>query len=58
MPALIKMRITNGNNNYNIPKPPNVSTQNNITKGPGTLKSNMIGRIHNIQPGCGGCGRH
>jgi len=56
MPALIKMRITNGNN-YNIPKPPNVSTQNNI-KPPTTLKSNMIGRIHNIQPGCGGCGRH
>jgi len=57
MPVVIKMRITNGNSNYNIPRPNN-NVPNQIIKPPTTLKSNMIGRIHNIQPGCGGCGRH
>jgi hypothetical protein len=26
-------------------------------KAPTHLKSGMIGRIHNIRPGCGSCGR-
>jgi hypothetical protein len=27
-------------------------------KAPSVLHAPMISRIHNIQPGCGSCGRH
>lgn len=57
MPAVIKMRLLNMNpSGYQMPV--NNTTVAPITAPPSTLKSSMIGRIHNIKPGCGGCGRH
>ena len=55
------MQILNGNQ---IP----LSLQSNLLssnlasskvqpKPPTSLNSNIISRIHNIKPGCGGCGR-
>lgn len=53
MPAVIKMQI---GNNYNIPKASN--TTPTVKTQAASLKGSMIGRIHTIKPGCGGCGRH
>jgi len=58
MPAKISMRLNNGNYTHaqlaayqaNIaaaPKP----------KGPQALNSSIVGRIHNVRPGCGSCGK-
>ena len=62
MPASIKMSLSNGNPtrtqlailSYNanlaaIPKKP--ATVN------APLSAPMVGRIHNVKPGCGSCGR-
>lgn len=60
MPQKIQMYITN---NHPIPRfAPNV---NNVpvetfiqNKNMGGLKSSsIIGRIHNVKPGCGSCGK-
>ena len=57
MPQRIQMNIINTNsrtlqinnsNNQNTNKPTMPSSLNNA----------MIGRIHNVRPGCGSCGRH
>ena len=57
MPAVIKMRILNGNPTaYQMPV--NNTTVSSVNVASSSLKSSMIGRIHNIKPGCGGCGRH
>jgi hypothetical protein len=59
MAPKIQMRLSNGNpsasqiasfNSKNVlPSPLSI---------PSSLKSSMISRIHNVKPGCGGCGRH
>jgi hypothetical protein len=62
MPASIKMSLSNGNPtrtqlavlSYNanlaaIPKAPAVKNA--------PLSAPMVGRIHNVKPGCGSCGR-
>ena len=59
MPRKIQMYITN---NHQIPRfAPNVNnTQVEIytSKNTGGLKaSSIIGRIHNVKPGCGSCGK-
>jgi hypothetical protein len=58
MPAKIFMKLNNGNytqkqlatfqaNMAPTPKP----------KSGGALNSSIIGRIHNVRPGCGSCGK-
>jgi len=64
MPAIIKMRLLNGNpmpqqlaafSKSNMsPVPQNLPAKSNTS----SLHSSMIGRIHNVKPGCGSCGRH
>lgn len=64
MPAVIKMRLLNGNptaqqlaafSKSNMsPVPQNLPTKSNTS----SLNSSMISRIHNIKPGCGSCGKH
>jgi len=29
----------------------------NTTKKPAALNASMVGRIHNVRPGCGSCGK-
>ena len=58
MPAKISMSLNNGNytrtqlaayqaNLAATPKP----------KGPQALNASIVGRIHNVRPGCGSCGK-
>ena len=58
MPAKISMSLDNSNYNRKqlaaykanlaaTPKP----------KGPQALNSSIVGRIHNVRPGCGSCGK-
>ena len=58
MPAKIKMTLFNGNLNASyiasVQSQPVVKAANI----PSSLKSSMLSRIHNVKPGCGGCGRH
>ena len=57
MPAKIKMTLFNGNMSAayiaSVQSEPVVKAVNI----PSSLKSSMITRIHNVKPGCGGCGR-
>jgi hypothetical protein len=64
MPAVIEMRLSNGNNTVkqirdfskaiNLAPVPKTLPTNGIT----SLKSSsMITRVHNVKPGCGSCGR-
>jgi len=59
MPAKIKMTLFNGNLSASyiatIQSQPTVKAVASI---PSSLKSGMLSRIHNVKPGCGGCGRH
>jgi hypothetical protein len=57
MPAKLNMHISNGN-----PSPAQIraftaASSAPVIKPPSTLNSGMITRIHNVKPGCGGCGR-
>ena len=62
MPASIKMSLSNGNptrtqiailtHNANLAAIP----KNPATKS-APLSAPMVGRIHNVKPGCGSCGR-
>lgn len=60
MPQKIGMILTNNYNNlalqqaYLASLQPKVGATNNTNA---TLKDSMIGRIHNVKPGCGSCGR-
>ena len=60
MPAKMKMVITNNNSTaaliskLNATNPANLA---NVPKNPTALNAPIISRIHNVQPGCGGCGR-
>ncbi len=65
MPAVIKMELINVNRSRANNAPVKVSKQNlavipNRTAVPvsNTIDMNrsMIGRIHNVRPGCGSCG--
>jgi len=57
MPAQIKMTLSNGNMSAayiaSVQSQPVVKAKNI----PSSLKSSMLSRIHNVKPGCGGCGR-
>jgi len=60
MPAKLNMQIISGNQ-----IPPMARQSMNgaplggapVVRPPSSLKSPIITRIHNMQPGCGGCGR-
>jgi hypothetical protein len=64
MPAVIKMRLSNGNPTFQqiaanskahlAPVPTSLPTNKNTALN----SSSMINRIHNVKPGCGSCGRH
>jgi hypothetical protein len=62
MPAKIQMVLNNGNM---MPPQMRSINQSNLTSAPSilpktsnALNSSIIGRIHSVKPGCGGCGRH
>lgn len=35
----------------------NALAKMNATKKPSALNASMVGRIHNVRPGCGSCGK-
>ena len=57
----LNMHLSNGN--YNSPqlqaeiKFKTILQQQEQTKKPTSLTAPMIGRVHNVRPGCGSCGR-
>ena len=59
MPANIKMTLSNGNPTINqialFNRNANLAAAIPKTNAP--LSASMIKRIHNVKPGCGGCGR-
>ena len=60
MPSPIKMILTNaslGRAQFDALTRPKMATVP-VPKKIATLKSPMIGRIHNVRPGCGSCGGH
>jgi hypothetical protein len=57
MPQRIQMNIINTNSRTLQINNSNNQNTNKVTM-PSSLNSAMIGRIHNIRPGCGSCGRH
>jgi|LauGreDrversion4_2_1035121.scaffolds.fasta_scaffold274665_5 hypothetical protein len=57
MPAKINMFISNGNPTAAQLQAIQVTDAKPVPKAPSALSASMIGRIHNVKPGCGGCGR-
>jgi hypothetical protein len=60
MPQKIGMILTNNYNNAVLQQTYMASLQRNTAKAvnkSSSLKDAMIGRIHNVKPGCGSCGR-
>jgi hypothetical protein len=59
MPTKLKMTLFNGNMSASyIASVQSKQVVKSTTSIPSSLKSSMISRIHNVKPGCGGCGRH
>lgn len=61
MAGTMKMVIHNGNPSANqiktMEKTASTLQKNAKILAPRALNSSMISRIHNIKPGCGGCGK-
>lgn len=58
MPVKIGMNLDNGNYSAAfIEKYKKSVAILNAAKPPSPLNSGMIGRIHNVRPGCGSCGK-
>ncbi len=57
MPAKIKMTLFNGNMSAAYIASAQSQPVVKAVNIPSSLKSSMISRIHNVKPGCGGCGR-
>jgi hypothetical protein len=58
MPAKIQMSLNNGN----YTRTQLAAFQANLAPAPvlpgaGPLNSSIVGRIHNVRPGCGSCGK-
>ncbi len=51
------MFISNGNPTAAQLQAIQVTDAKPVPKAPSALSASMIGRIHNVKPGCGGCGR-
>jgi hypothetical protein len=58
MPAKIKMNLFNGNMSASYIASVQAQPVVKAVNIPSSLKSSMLSRIHNVKPGCGGCGRH
>jgi hypothetical protein len=62
MPAKMSMFLSNGRPSVHQIRAFNVNNASLASsskgKAPTILNAPMISRIHNIQPGCGSCGRH
>lgn len=63
MPARINMFLSNGNVPQSFVRQSDASSLGaNYTiaapKTPSALNASMLGRVHNVRPGCGSCGRH
>jgi hypothetical protein len=58
MPAKLKMTLFNGNMSASYIASAQAQQAVKPVNIPSSLKSSMISRIHNVKPGCGGCGRH
>ena len=57
MPPKMKMHIPNGSPYSVRSVPTSNSTQTPVRKPTSTFNSSIIGRVHNVKPGCGGCGK-
>lgn len=61
MPGRMRMVIHNGNPStsqiLNMEKATAIIQKSAKAKAPRALNGPMITRIHNIKPGCGGCGK-
>uniref|UniRef100_A0A6C0LJJ0 Uncharacterized protein n=1 Tax=viral metagenome TaxID=1070528 RepID=A0A6C0LJJ0_9ZZZZ len=61
MPGRMRMVIHNGNPStsqiLNMEKASALLQKSAKAKAPRALNSSMINRIHNLKPGCGGCGK-
>jgi hypothetical protein len=58
MAPKIKMTLFNGNFNASYIATLQAQPAVKVVNIPSSLKSSMLSRIHNVKPGCGGCGRH
>jgi hypothetical protein len=58
MAPKIKMTLFNGNFNASYIASIQSQPAAKVVNIPSSLKSSMLSRIHNVKPGCGGCGRH
>ncbi len=63
MPAKINMFLSNGNLQPTMVKEINTASLGAnpslaAPKAPSALNASMLGRVHNVRPGCGSCGRH
>ena len=58
MPARLKMTLFNGNMSASYIASAQSQQVIKAVNIPSSLKSGMLSRIHNVKPGCGGCGRH
>lgn len=58
MPAKLKMTLFNGNMSASYIASAQAQPVVKAVNIPSSLKSGMLARIHNVKPGCGGCGRH
>jgi hypothetical protein len=51
------LQIISGNQIPPMVRQPINGTSAQVKRQPSSLTSPIISRIHNMQPGCGGCGR-
>ncbi len=59
MPAKIFMKLDNSNYTYKqlAEYKANLAAATPKPKGSSALNASIVGRIHNVKPGCGSCGK-
>jgi hypothetical protein len=57
MPAKMMMTLTNSIYTHKAIASAMQQQRAKPVPAPSTLTSSMIGRIHNVRPGCGSCGK-
>jgi hypothetical protein len=57
MPQRFNLQIISGNQIPPMVRQPTNAASAQVKRQPSSLTSPIISRIHNMQPGCGGCGR-
>jgi len=57
MPSKINMQLLNGNASVAQILARNSANLVRVPQNPTSLNAPIISRIHNVKPGCGGCGR-